>query len=217
VRSPCNAGPDQWSTGLPAIAIADVGGNGDPCADQDTSGLAGALTYTTPPVTSATTLAGPIDATLSMSSTTPESEVVATLDVVSADGSAREVSSGGLLGSLRATDLRRSWRENGQLILPWHPYTSASARDLRPGQVERLDVELYPTVTRIAPGERLRLVLTSGDTALQPSPVQAARLAGGQYTIELGGSHPSTLTLPMAPAAALGTSRINWGGCNGSC
>jgi hypothetical protein len=118
---------------------------------------------------------------------------------------------------LRATDPGRSWRENGQLILPWHPYTSASARDLPLGQVERLDVELYPTVTRIAPGDRLRLVLTSGDTALQPSPVQAARLAGGRYSLELGGPHPSFLTVPTAPATKLSTSPINWGGCNGSC
>ena len=64
LRSPCNQGTDQWSTGLPAIAIADAGGNGDPCADQDTSGQAGALTYTTPEFQSATTLAGPIDASL---------------------------------------------------------------------------------------------------------------------------------------------------------
>jgi putative CocE/NonD family hydrolase len=217
LRSPCNAGTDQWSTGLPAYAIAELGGNGDPCADSDTSSLAGALTYTTAPFKQATTLAGPIDATLYLSSSTPESEVVATLDVVSTGGSARQVSSGGLLGSLRALDPRRSWRQDGKLILPWHPYTSASVHDMPAGQLQRLDVELYPTVTRIAPGERLQLVVTSGDTALQPSPVQISRMAGGQYSIELGGAHPSSVTVPTAPAARLGTSRINWGGCNGSC
>ena len=80
-RSPCNAGPDQWSTGLPAYFIAEAGGNSDPCADNDTSALPGALTYTTPPFRTASTLAGPMDATLYLTSTTPESEVVATVDV----------------------------------------------------------------------------------------------------------------------------------------
>ena len=158
---------------MPAYVIAEMGGNGDPCADNDTSNQVGALSYDSSPFKSATTLAGPIDVTLNLSSTTPDSEVVATLDVVSAGGASRQVSSGALLGSLRAPDPRRSWRQGGQLILPWHPYTSASARDMEPGKLERLDVELYATVTRIAPGDRLRLVITSGDTALQPSPVQA--------------------------------------------
>lgn len=217
VRSPCNAGTDQWSTGLPAYAIAELGGNGDPCADNDTTADAGALTFTTDPFTKATTLAGPMDATLYLSSTAADSEVVGTVDVVSPDGSARTVSTGALLGSLRALDRAHSWSENGQLILPWHPYTAASARAMAPGQIERLDVELYPTVTRIAPGDRLRLILTAGDTALQPSPVQMARLAGGRYDIELGGAQASRITLPMAPSSSFATSAINWGGCNGSC
>ncbi len=217
LRSPCNAGTDQWSTGLPAYVIAEMGGNGDPCADGDTSSQVGALTYTTAPFKTATTLAGPMDATLFIASTAPESEVVATIDIVSPDGSSREVSDGVLLGSLRALDSRRSWRLNGRMILPWHPYTSASASDLTPGKLERLDVELYPTVTRIAPGDRLRLIVTSGDTAVQPSPVQASRLAGGRYDIELGGQHASSITVPLAPASGIASSPINWGGCNGSC
>ncbi len=100
------------------------------------------------------------------------------------------------------------------MILPWHPYTSASARATNPGRPIRLDIEVYPTVARIAPGDRLRLTLTAGDTALQPSPVQISRLAGGRYSILRGAS---SITLPMASPASLATSRIDWGGCNGSC
>ena len=217
VRSPCNAGTDQWTTGLPAYAIAELGGTGDPCADNDSSTQAGALTYTSAPFPSAMTVAGPIDATLYLSSTTSDSELVASVDVVTPDGSARPISSGALLGSLRALDPARSWRETGRLILPWHPYSSVSAKPLTPGEVTRLDIEIYPTVARIPAGARLRLTLTSGDTALQPSPVQVARLAGGSYAIGLGGAEPSSLTVAMAPAASLPTSRINWGGCSGSC
>ena len=216
-RSPCNAGTDQWTTGLPAYAIAQSGGSGDPCADDDRSAQAAALTYTSASFQRATTLAGPIDATVYLSSTRPDAEIVATVEVVAPDGSSRPLGTGALLGSLRATDQRLSWRQDGQLVLPWHPYTSASARDLATGATERLDVEVFPAVARIAAGDRLRLTVTSGDTALQPSSVQASRLAGGVYSIDRGGSHPSSVTLPIAPSGALRTSSIDWGGCNGSC
>jgi uncharacterized protein len=216
-RSPCNAGTDQWSTGLPAYAVAELGGNGEPCADNESSTQAGGLVYTTAPFRTATTLAGPIDVTLFETSSTPDSETVASLDVVSPDGSAQAISTGALLGSLRTLDSGRSWRQDGRLILPWHPYSAASARPLTAGRPERLDIEVYPSVARLAPGDRLRLTITSGDTALQPSPVQVGRLAGGVYEISRGGSRSSSVTVPMAPASALRTSAVNWGACNGSC
>ena len=214
VRSPCNAGTDQWSTGLPAYVIAEAGGSGDPCAQNDSTTQAGALTYTSAPFKTAATVAGPIDVTLAMTSTRPDAEVVSNVEVVHPDGSSQPISSGALLGSLRALDPRLSWREDGRMILPWHPYTSAGARDLAPAQAERLDIEVYPTVARIRPGDSLRVELTSGDTALQPSPVQAARLAGGEYVIDRA---KSSITLLAAPAGAVGTSPIDWGRCNGSC
>ncbi len=213
-RSPCNAGTDQWSTGLPAYAIAEAGGSGDPCADNDATTRAGAVTYTSPPFTSATTIAGPIDVSVSLTSTSTDAELVANVEVVHPDGSSQPISSGALLGSLRTVDARLSWFDDGRMVLPWHPYTSASASDLVAGQAARFDIEVYPTVARVAPGDSLRVELTSGDTALQPSPVQVARLAGGVYSIDLG---RSSITLLAAPASALPTSPINWGGCNGSC
>jgi hypothetical protein len=215
-RSPCNPGTDQWSTGLPAYAIAEMGGT-EPCADNDATTQAGALTYTSAPLETATTVAGPIDVTLYLSSTTSDAEVVASVDAVAPDGSSRPISSGALLASLRALDAARSWRENGRLILPWHPYAASSTSYLKPGRVVRLEIEVYPSVARIPAGARLRLTLTSGDTALQPSPVQISRLAGGSYAIGFGGAERSSITVPMVPAGALAASKIVWGGCNGSC
>ncbi len=213
-RSLCNAGTDQWSTGLPALVIAEAGGSGDPCADDDSSTQLGGVTYTSAPFRTAATVAGPIDVTVRLRSTASDAEIVAGVDVVSPGGSSRAISSGALVGSLRALDPRRSWFQAGRLILPWHPYTSASASAIPPGRAVKLDIEVYPTVSRIAPGDRLRLTLTSGDTALQPSPVQIGRLAGGRYSILHSGS---SITLPMTSPVSLATSPIDWGGCNGSC
>ena len=216
-RSPSNPAADQWSTGLATYFLAMAGFPGNPCARDDHSPQPGALTYTTAPFTRATTIAGPIDASIRLVSTTPDAEIVATLEQVAADGTSRPLTTGALLGSLRALDPRLTWRSDGAIILPAHPYTAASARDLRPGTAERLDVEVYPTVARLAPGDRLRLTITTGDTALQPSPVQMARLAGGVYDVQRGGARGSTLTVPMAPATAFRTSPIDWGECTASC
>ena len=217
IRSPCNAGVDQWSTGLPAYAIAELGASGDPCADQNRTTQTAALTYTSAPARSAITIAGPIDVTLYVRSNRPDAELVTNVEVVARDGSARELSTGALIGSLRATTNGLSWREHGRLILPWHPFTAASARPLRAGAAERLDIELYPTLARIAPGQRLRLEITSGDTALQPTAPQASRLAGGLYSILTGGAHASSITALVTAPTALRASPIDWGGCNGSC
>lgn len=214
VRSPCNAGTDQWSTGLPAYAIAEGGGSGDPCADDDRSTQTGGLTYTSAPFKKAMTVAGPVDVSLDLKDTATDAEVVAGLDIVAPGGGSRAISSGALLGSLRALDPWRSWSQDARLVLPWHPYTSASAQPMPLGRPVRLDIEVYPTVARIAPGDRLRLTLTAGDTALQPSPVQISKLAGGRYSILRARSF---ITVPMAPADSLATSPIDWGGCNGSC
>ncbi len=196
------------------MVIAEAGGSGDPCADNDSSTQLGGLAYTTPPFRRAATVAGPIDVSVRLKDTAPDAELVASVDVVSPTGGSRAISSGALLGSLRALDRRRSWFEDGRLILPWHPYASASARTIPVGKTTRLDIEVYPTVARIAAGDRLRVTLTAGDTALQPSPAQITGLAGGRYTIARGGS---SITVPMAAPASLATSPTDWGGCNGSC
>jgi predicted acyl esterase len=112
-RSPCNAGTDQWSTGLPAYVIAEAGGSGDPCAQNDSTTQAGALSYTSPPFRTATTVAGPIDVTLHLTSTATDAEIFANVEVVHPDGSSQPISSGALLGSLRALDPRLSWRVGG--------------------------------------------------------------------------------------------------------
>jgi hypothetical protein len=86
-----------------------------------------------------------------------------------------------------------------------------------PGRVARLDVEVYPSFARIARGHRLRLTLSSGMTNLAPTAVQAQHLAGGVYDIEHSGRYRSALNVPLADPAALPTSAVSYGGCNGGC
>ena len=218
VTSPCNRNVDQWNTGLGSYGFTLAGLPGMPvCTNDDRTTQAGSVTYTTAPFSSDRTLAGPMTARVYLSSTTADAELVATVQDVGPDGSSYPLGMGALLGSHRALDARRSWWQQGALLVPWHAYTRAAEKPLVPGRVARLDVEVYPSFARIARGHRLRLTLSSGMTNLTPTAVQAQRLAGGIYDIEHGGRYRSALNVPLADPAALPTSAVSYGGCNGGC
>jgi uncharacterized protein len=216
-RGPCDRQADQWSTGLGNLAVAMAGLPATPCASDDRSTQAGALTYTTAPLAKPLTIAGPIGATLWASSTTADAEWVATLEDVAPDGATHQLTTGALLGSLRAVDRRQSWTVGGRLVLPQHPYTAESAKPLTPGAPTRFDVEVYPTVAQLAAGDRLRVTITPGGTALQPSAAQLQKLAGGVYSVSRGGPRASSIALLAAPPSAFATSPVDWGPCHGGC
>jgi predicted acyl esterase len=65
------------------------------------------------------TLAGPMSASFYASSTTPNLELVATVQLVGADGTVTPLSSGTVLGSLAKNDPNRSWLDkNGVPVKP---------------------------------------------------------------------------------------------------
>lgn len=215
--SPCNRGADQWNTGLGTYATALAGAPSPPCNRDDRTMPVGGLTYTSDALRRPLTLAGPIDVSLYATSTTSDAELVATVEDVAPDGSSSPLSSGALLGSLRAVDARRSWRIAGRTVLPWHPYTTQSAAAVRPGARTRFDIEVYPVFAAVGAGHRLRLTVTTGTTGLEPTPAQAPGLAGGVYEIEHGAAAPSHVELPVASPRALVPSIHGYGPCNGGC
>ena len=172
------------------------------------------LTYNTRPFTSSSTLAGPISATVYASSSNTNLELIATLFDVGPDGTATQISTGDLLGSMKAVDLSQSWFDrNGVMILPTHPYTAD--KYVPAGRTARYDITMLPTVWTLVPGHALRLVLstqsptsacTSLISALSPpipceyTAPQQATLPGGQYQIKLG---DSSVNLPLVPTSSL--------------
>jgi predicted acyl esterase len=173
-----------------------------PCADDDHPSHAGpwTISYTSAPFRRAQAVAGPVTATIYASSTTRETELVAELEDVTPSGASYPLTEGALLGSLRAVDHRRSWTADGTTLMPYHPYTKASARPVVPGRVTQYQIEIFPTLATIARGDRLRLTLSTADSPhLTPLPEQLPRLAGGVYTIRRSAAAPSALTLELLP------------------
>ena len=205
VSSPCDIQTDQWGAGLLALGFQSLSTN-DPCdLDDVTLGSGpGALTYTTAPVTFPEVLAGPIDATVYMTSTTTDSELAATVEAVSPTGDSVPLSSGALAGSQRAVDGSRSWTAGGgNLLLPVHPLTQASQQPLVPGQVTRQDIAVFPTMAELPAGWRLRVTITTSETPhLFPTAAQLPNMVGGIYQVQRKPGAASVLTVPLAPTSA---------------
>jgi putative CocE/NonD family hydrolase len=220
VGSPCGSSVDQW--GIGPIRYAEQAGGIQylPCIQDDRLTQVGptVLNYTTAPFTHAVTLGGPISASIYARANTTDTEWVAEIEDVSPDGVARPLTEGALLGSLRAIDNNQSWTApGGQYILPYHPYTEASSRPVVRGALTRYDIEIFPTLSTIAPGHRVRLTLTTADSPhLQPSVPEAARLVGGIYQVDRSPSGPSSVELPLgtvsSPATTSGHAAVSGAG-----
>ncbi len=205
LSSPCDIQSDQWGAGALALGFQSLDTD-NPCdLDDVTLGTGpGALTYTTAPFTAPQVVAGPIDATLYVTSTAAETELAATVEAVSPGGDSVPLSSGALAGSQRALDPARTWTApDGLPLLPVHPLTEASQQPVVLGQITRQDIAVYPTMTELPAGWRLRVTITTSDTPhLFPSVAQLPHLVGGIYQVERNVWSASVLNVPIAPAPA---------------
>ncbi len=203
VGSPCGRSTDQWAMGALTLPT-DVTGIPIPaCIDDDRTTALGptALTYTTAPLASPETIAGPIGATLYASATTTDTQFVVELEDVAPDGTSTPLTEGALLGQFRQVDPAASWPgANGTYLMPFHPYTQASATPVTPGAVTRYDVEVFPTDDTVAPGHRIRVTVSTVDFPhLLPTAAELPALLGGVYTVQRTPAAPSSITLPLIP------------------
>jgi putative CocE/NonD family hydrolase len=203
----CSRELDQWSMGAFEDATGPSNPNGNPCAANDalTETGPGSLTYTTSPFAKDTVIGGPIDATIYASSTTSDTEFVATLEDVAPDGTSTPITTGALLGSLRALDASKSWlAADGKPLLPYHPYTLSSKQPVPVGIVTRFDIEIRPTFAQLGAGHRLRLTLTTSDLpTLVPTAPDGVNLTGGVYQVQRNAAAASFIELLSAPADQL--------------
>ncbi len=103
--------------------------------------------------------------------------------------------------SHRALDPERSSPER-----PVHLHTAE--QPLKPGECVPVEIELWPSSTRFAAGETLRLVVAGADIyrreegAMLPFPMHEQTRNQGTHIIRIGGAHDSMLRLPIVPPRA---------------
>ena len=202
VDGTCSRSTTQWTAGLVSGWLCEN--------DNRPSEVLGA-TFTTPPFATPYAISGPIDATVWISSTATDTQVVATVSDVDPSGASSQITAGTLVASLRAlttTPCRSivadcSVYAKGHLIEPWHPYTRASQVALTPGVPTPLEIEIFPTSAVIEPGHSLRLTITTGDFPHEtPTSSTVVDSAGGIDTLYIGPDHPSSIYLgTVSPAA----------------
>jgi uncharacterized protein len=147
---------------------------------------------------------GPLAATFWVSSSTEDMDLFLTLRNIDADGN--EILETGQQGTpvpVAKGWLRVSHRElDPELTLPYRPYHSHRRRlYLTPGEIVKVDVEIWPTSMIFRRGHRIRLDVQPRDGVGSASYMHYhADYNTGTNTIHAGAEHESYLLLPVIPA-----------------
>ncbi len=157
----------------------------------------------TPPLDRDTEITGPLAASFWVSSETEDMDLFLTLRNFDADGN--EVLETGQQGTpvpVAKGWLRVSHRElDPELTLPYRPYHKHRRRlFLKPGDVVKVDVEIWPTSMVFKKGHRIRLDIQPRDGVGSQSYMHYhADYNTGSNTVYAGGERESYLLLPVIP------------------
>src|SRR6266849_1986831 len=157
----------------------------------------------TPPLPQDVEITGPLAAVLWVSSATEDMDLFLTLRNIDADGN--EVLETGQQGTpvpVAKGWLRVSHRElDPDLSLPYRPYHKHQRRlYLTPGEIVRVEVEIWPTSMVFRKGHRIRLDVQPRDGVGSASYMHYhADYNAGTNTIHAGGDKESYLLLPVIP------------------
>ena len=163
------------------------------------------ITLETPPLPHVIEVTGPLAATFWVSSSSEDMDLFLTLRNFDAEGN--EVLETGQQGSpvpVAKGWLRVSHRElDADLTLPYRPYHKHQRRlFLKPGEIVKVDVEIWPTSMVFKKGHRIRLDVQPRDGAGSQGYLHYhADYNTGTNSIYAGGQRESYLLLPVIPAA----------------
>jgi len=177
-------------------------------ASWTSTALAGSLpkmgvSFQTAPLSEDTEVTGPVVLVLWVSSTTEDMDVFATLRNIAPGGEdVFELGQQSQPVPVAKGWLRASHRElDPSLSLPYRPYHSHQDRRwLKPDEVVRIDVEIWPTCMVFKKGHRIRLDIQPRDgLGSVPYTHYCADYNTGTNVIHTGGSRASHLLLPVIP------------------
>lgn len=159
--------------------------------------------FETAPMKAPVAIAGPITATLDISTTAPDTDLFVQLADEAPDGSRTYLQRGMLKASHRALDPQRSDRTaGGRIYRPWRPHTNPTL--VTPGQVVEYLVEVFPVGHVFRPGHKLVVLVHTPPAVDSYYAYAPERAPAGVNTIYLGPGHLSRLMLPVVPTPRLG-------------
>ena len=161
------------------------------------------IALSTPPLTEDIEITGPLAATFHVSSESEDMDLFLTLRNFDADGN--EIMETGQQGTpvpVAKGWLRASHRElDPELSLPYRPYHKHTRRlFLKPGEIVKVEVEIWPTSMVFRKGHRIQLDVQPRDGVGSQSYLHYhADYNTGTNTIYAGGECESYLLLPVIP------------------
>lgn len=187
----CTRSTNQWTAGIPNTSPFP-----NPClSDNRLNDLAG-VTFDTEPLKRGLSIQGPLNARLYTSTTASDGMLSVAVEDVAPDGTVSRLTGGWQVLSFRELDRERSRYLGGRLIQAFHPFTEASKEPMPSGETVPVDVEIFPTAARIAPGHRLRIAVQAYDVPHLVPTLADAVGSLGLMTVHTGGDTPSVLTVP---------------------
>ncbi len=156
-------------------------------------------------------IAGPITATLYMSSSVPDTEVFVQLIDRGPDGSLLYLNRGMLRASHRQIDEDESQKaSDGHIYRPWRPHEER--QNVTPGEITEYLIEVFPVGHVFLPGHELVAKihappLDDNDYTYIPKTLP------GQNTLHLGQDTPTRLTLPIVPMSEVTGFQAPTGSC----
>ena len=190
----CSRSYEQWTLGL-ALPQACFWDSSDSSQQR--------LLFETAPMAEDYYINGPIQADIWIESTATEAVVAVQIEEVSS-ARAQPITNGQLLASARAVDTERSRYVNGVMIQPYHFFTEETNQPLVPGEVVKMQIEIFPTSAIIRKGNRLRVAISPSNQAQAILNYSRQAMAeGGITTVHNSATYPSSVVLPMVPVSVL--------------
>ncbi len=175
-----------------------------PCFYQDNLAQILEATFDTAPLEQDLYLNGPIQADIWMSTTAADAGVVVRVSDLQPDGIAKALTSGVQTASLRAVDASRSRTLDGEMIQPWHLFTSATVLPVGSGNKVLVPVEIFPTSALIKKGHQLRISVGASNLPFAAMPIPTLlQAAVGLLSIYREPEFASSVVLPVVPTSAL--------------
>lgn len=194
----CSPSYRQWTLGAGGLLKPGCSGNVRKLE-------ANALNYESEPLPEDYYINGPIQADIWLETSAQEAVLNVRVDEVNArTGYVAEITNGLLLASARAVNEQRSRYLNGEMIQPYHYFTQEAVLPVEPGEIFKMQVEIFPTSVLIRKGNRLRISISPSNQAQGALNYPRRELAkDGITTIHNSPQYPSSVVLPIVPTSAL--------------
>lgn len=141
----CSVSYRQWTLGIAGVLQRDGISTSDPCYAENTVLEQDALNFETASIPENYYINGPIQADIWVETSGENAVLSVWLDEVSPTGVSMPISNGILLASARAVDESRSRFIDGEMIQPFHYLTEEREQTVIPGEVFKMQVEIFPT------------------------------------------------------------------------